>query len=91
MLAGMKPLWVQTPAQMAAHLRSLREARGLTQKALGLLVGLDQPRIAKIEKDPRLVSVGQLMKLLSALHTRVLLQPLDEKPERAARDKPVEW
>lgn len=87
----MKPLQVQTPPQLAAHLRSLREAQGLTQKALGALVGLDQPRIARIERDPRLVSVGQLMKLLSALHTRVLLQPLSEKPQRAARDESVKW
>ena len=68
----MKPLWIQTPAQLASHLRSLRESRGLTQKALGALVGLDQPRIAKIERDPRLVSVGQLMKLLSALRLKYL-------------------
>lgn len=87
----MRSLSIQTPAQLASHLRSLREARGLTQKALGALVGLDQPRIAKIERDPRLVSVGQLMKLLSVLHTRVLLQPLDAKPQRVTREEPVEW
>ena len=87
----MKPLWIQTPAQLASHLRSLRESRGLTQKALGALVGLDQPRIAKIERDPRLVSVGQLMKLLAALHTRVLLQPLTEKAQRVVLDEPREW
>ena len=87
----MQPLWIQTPAQLASHLRSLRESRGLTQKALGALVGLDQPRIAKIERDPRLVSVGQLMKLLSVLHTRVLLQPLTEKSQRVAPHEPPEW
>src|SRR5882762_11046609 len=31
----MKPLWLQTPAQLSNHLRSFRKARGLTQAALG--------------------------------------------------------
>jgi HTH-type transcriptional regulator/antitoxin HipB len=75
----MKYLLLQTPAQLADHLRSLRKSRGLTQTALGARVGLDQTRIAKIERDPRLVSLGQLMKLLAALRVRVLLEPLEEK------------
>lgn len=74
--ARMKQLILQTPAQLSIHLRSLRKARGLTQASLGALVGLDQTRIAKIERDPRLVSLGQLMKLLSVLRVRVLLEPL---------------
>ncbi len=48
----------------------------MTQAELGALVSLDQTRIAKIERDPRLVSLGQLMKLLSALRVRILLEPL---------------
>ena len=87
----MKTLWIQSPAQLAAHLRSLREAKGLTQQALGVLVGVDQSRIAKIERDPRLVSVGQLMKLLSALNTRVLLQPQTGTQKPVASDEPPEW
>ena len=53
MLRSMKPLWLQTPAQLPNHLRSFRKARGLTQAALGALTGLDQTRIAKIERDPK--------------------------------------
>ena len=87
----MKPLWLQTPAQLSNHLRSFRKARGLTQAALGQLVGLDQTRIAKIERDPRLVSVGQLLKLLAALHVRVLLQPVSDKPQAPVRDRPSDW
>jgi transcriptional regulator with XRE-family HTH domain len=77
--AGMKYLLLQTPAQLADQLRSLRKSRGLTQAALGALVGLDQTRIAKIEREPWLVSVGQLLQLLAALRVRVLLEPLQEK------------
>ena len=87
----MKPLWLQTPAQLSNHLRSFRKTRGLTQAALGQLVGLDQTRIAKIERDPRLVSVGQLLKLLAVLHVRVLLQPVSDKPPAPVRDRPSDW
>lgn len=84
----MKPLLLQTPAQLSAHLRSLRKARGMTQAELGALVGLDQTRIAKIERDPRLVSLGQLMKLLSALRVRILLEPL---PDTLSTGKRSDW
>ena len=73
----MKPLPLQTPAQLSDHLRSFRKARGLTQAQLGRLVGIDQTRMARIEKDPDRVSVNVLMKVLAALRVRVLLQPLD--------------
>jgi HTH-type transcriptional regulator/antitoxin HipB len=87
----MRPIPLQTPAQLAAHLRAFRKARHLTQAQLGELVGLDQTRIARIERDPRLVSMGQLMKLLSALRVRVLLQPLSEPPDTPDRGEPSEW
>lgn len=86
----MKPLWLQTPAQLSSHLRSLRKARGLTQAALGELLGLDQTRIAKIERDPTRVSVGQLLRLLTALRVRVLLEPLSDKPQSPVRKRP-DW
>jgi len=69
----MKRLVLQTAAQLPAHLRSLRKARGITQAQLGARIGLDQTRIAKIERDPAVVSVGQLMQLLNALGVRVVL------------------
>jgi HTH-type transcriptional regulator/antitoxin HipB len=87
----MTPLWLQTPNQLADHLRSFRKARGLTQAALGDLVGLDQTRIAKIESDPRRVSLGQLMKLFAVLRVRVLLQPQPEKTRSGPRDDAAEW
>jgi HTH-type transcriptional regulator / antitoxin HipB len=86
----MNPLWLQTPAQLSSHLRSLRKARGLTQAALGELVGLDQTRVAKIERDPRRVSVGQLLQLLAVLRVRVLLELNNDKPQSALRKRP-DW
>jgi len=75
----MRPLWLQTPQQLADHLRSFRRSRGLTQTGLGQLVGLDQTRIAKIERDPRVVSLGQLMTLLAVLGVRILLEPAESQ------------
>jgi len=86
----MKPLWLQTPAQLSNHLRSFRKARGLTQAALGALTGLDQTRIAKIERDPKRVSVGQLLRLLAVLKVRVLLDSSDQ-PRSSGRANPTDW
>jgi HTH-type transcriptional regulator / antitoxin HipB len=85
-----KPVRLQTPAQLSSHLRSLRKARGLTQAALGELVGLDQTRVAKIERDPRRISVGQLLQLLSVLRVRVLLELNDDEPQSPVRQR-ADW
>lgn len=88
----MRPLWLQTPQQLADHLRSFRRSRNLTQAGLGRLVGLDQTRIAKIERDPRVVSLGQLMKLLAVLEVRILLEPAEQerRQDYVAEDR-AEW
>ena len=75
----MDTIVLQTPAQLATQLRSLRKARGLTQAQLGAQVGVDQTRMAKIERDPRVVSVGQLLKIFAALKVRVVLDVSDLK------------
>jgi len=85
----MKPLPLQTPAQLADHLRSFRKARGLTQAQLGRLIGTDQSRITRIEHNPDRVSVHTLLQLLAALRVRVLLEPLDSS--KASEDPPADW
>lgn len=85
----MKALPLQTPAQLADHLRSFRKARGLTQAQLGRLVGIDQPRIARIEHDPSRVSVHTLLQLLTALRVRVFLEPLE--PPKTSAGHPADW
>ena len=82
---------LRTPAQLTQHLPSLRNARRLTQAQLGLLVGLDQTRIAKIEADPRRISVGQLFKILSALGVRVQLLSNEADSEPKAPPAAVDW
>jgi len=81
---------VHTPAQLSAHLKSLRQAKGLSQTELGKLLGVGQVRIADIEKNPGAISVEQLIKILQLLDTRLVLQPTS--PSSSPKSKtPVEW
>ncbi len=57
---------------------------------MGALTGLDQTRIAKIERDPKRVSVGQLLQLLAVLKVRVLLDSSDQ-PQSSGRANPTDW
>jgi len=85
----MKPIPLQTPAQLADHLRSFRKARGLTQAQLGRMLGIDQSRIARVERNPDRVSVRTLLELLAALRVRVLLE--QAAPSKASDDRPADW
>lgn len=64
---------VQTPHQLQDHLRALRRAKGLTQKQLSVILGVDQTRISDIENKPGAVNVAQLLRLLAALDVRIVL------------------
>jgi HTH-type transcriptional regulator/antitoxin HipB len=75
--------------QLKPHLRSLRKQRGLTQAQLGKRLGIGQVRIAEIEGRPGLVSVDQLVKLLSALGAGLVVRDLErESATPAARPAP---
>lgn len=82
---------IQLTSQLRAHLRSLRKARGLTQAALGQSLGVGQARIAEIESNPGVVSVDQLMRVLSALRVSLVLRDdLSDPPaNRAERIAPT--
>jgi HTH-type transcriptional regulator / antitoxin HipB len=79
---------IHTPAQLSAHLRGFRDAKGLSQAALGQLLGVNQPRIARIESDPGSVSVAQFMALLSALGVQLILSPAHSAGLKAAEAAP---
>ncbi len=63
---------LHSPAQLAAHLKSLRKTRGLTQAQLAQRLGIRQSRLADIENHPETVASGQLLDLLAALGVEVL-------------------
>lgn len=66
---------IQSPGQLSSHLRALRKVRGLSQAALGALLGVHQTRVARIERDPAAVSVAQFLEVLNALAVQVVLRP----------------
>lgn len=70
----MNALPVHSPAQLPAHLKSLRRTRGLTQAELAKRLGIRQSRLADIENHPETVSSAQLFDLLAALGVEVLLR-----------------
>lgn len=77
---------VHFSSQLREHLRALRKARGLTQAALGQMLGVGQARIAEIENNPGVVSVDQLMKLLSALSVSMVLRDNNNAADDARSD-----
>ena len=60
--------------QLAPQLRSLRKGRGLSQSDLASKLGVSQSRIAAIERDPAVVSAGQLLDILSALNVQLVFR-----------------
>lgn len=82
---------VLTPAQLSAHLRSLRKARGLTQAELGARLGVNQARVGKIERNPEQVSIEQLMRLLAILGARIVLSVPAAGRVSGVREAPADW
>lgn len=70
----MDPLVLHSPAQLPAHLKSLRKIRNLTQAQLARRLGIRQSRLADIENHPEAVSSAQLLDLFAALGVEVLLR-----------------
>lgn len=55
------------PHQLGVILKSARKAQRLTQAALAERVGISQSRISYLEKHAAEISVGQLMRICTAL------------------------
>ena len=85
----MEPLLLSSPAQLRAHLKSLRKTRSLTQAQLAKRLGVGQPRLAEIEKHPEAVSTAQLLDILAALGVEVLLRvkPASHPQENRSREQ----
>lgn len=73
--------------ELRERLRGLRLARGLSQAELGILLGVNQKRVARIEAAPDLASLGQIQRLVILLGGGidiVDLQSADSGPVRAS-------
>jgi HTH-type transcriptional regulator/antitoxin HipB len=81
---------IQTPRQLSSHLRSLRKRLKLTQAQLGRRMGVEQARVAKIERNPGSISMEQLLHLLTVLESELFLRP-KPAPGKAASSQKVIW
>ena len=80
---------VDTPQQLRAILRALRQARGLTQTQLGQRIGVTQKRIARIEAAPQVTGFDQIARMVSAMGGRLVIE--EQAPHRAAEPVPGAW
>ena len=77
---------IRLTEQLKPQLRALRKARGLTQAQLGELIGVKQARVAEIEAHPGMVSLEQMVKLLSALGATLYLHDESDTAQEAPPD-----
>jgi HTH-type transcriptional regulator/antitoxin HipB len=66
---------VISPEGLGQALRSERKKKGLSQKAVGHSVGMEQHTISKIEKGNPGTGLNTLFRLLSALDLELVVQP----------------
>lgn len=71
---------VSTALQLRAVLRGMRKARGLSQAQVGLLLGVNQKRAARIEGAPGLTAFDQIARLVAALGGRLVVEMRDPAP-----------
>jgi HTH-type transcriptional regulator/antitoxin HipB len=81
--------YVDTPQQLRRMLRSMRQARGLTQAQLGERLGVSQKRIARIESAPEVTSFDQIARIVAALGYRLAVE--EPKARHAAEGEPPAW
>ena len=65
---------LQSSAQLAQYLRSLRRSRGLTQRQLAERIGVTAARISEIERNPGGLGLTRLLTLLHVLGARAVLE-----------------
>lgn len=66
---------VISPESLGQALRSERKQKGLSQKAVGHSVGMEQHTISKIEKGNPGTELNTLFRLLAALDLELTIQP----------------
>ena len=72
---------VSTSIQLRAVLRAMRRRRGFSQEQAGRLLGVNQKRLAAIEKTPGVTGFGQISRLVTALGGRLVVELREEQPK----------
>ncbi len=76
--------------QLGRRLREIRHSKGLTQKAMARVAGVDYTYIGKIERAEQLPSLGVLIKISEALSLPLDRFFMDESTLRLINLLPVE-
>jgi HTH-type transcriptional regulator/antitoxin HipB len=80
---------VNNPQQLRTILRSLRQARGLTQTQLGERLGVTQKRIARIEAAPEVTAFDQISRMVTAMGYSLMIE--EPSAYRVAEPGPDTW
>ena len=80
---------VNTPQQLRTILRSLRQAKGLTQTQLGQRLGVTQKRIARIEAAPEVTAFDQIARMVTAMGYRLVIE--EPAGHKVAEPGPDTW
>jgi len=66
---------ISSPETLGQALRAERKQKGMSQKAVGHSVGMEQHTISKIEKGSPGTELNSLFRLLAALNLELTIQP----------------
>lgn len=65
---------IGVPDQLGHILQSSRKSARLSQAAMAEKLGISQSRISAMELDPASISLGQLLKMMTALDLELIVQ-----------------
>lgn len=74
---------INIPSDLGGLIRSTRKARGWNQAYLASLVGIHQPDLSDIERDPKKANFGLILKICAALHLKLSVNDLSGKQSDA--------
>lgn len=80
---------VNTSVQLSAILRGMRKSRSLSQLEAGQLLGVNQKRAARIERNPGVTSFDQITRLVAALGGRVVIEVAESTPPTSPKETPI--
>jgi transcriptional regulator with XRE-family HTH domain len=80
---------VNTSTQLSATLRGMRKSKSLSQLQAGQLLGVNQKRAAKIERNPGVTSFDQITRLVSALGGRILIELTENNPSPTPNERRI--
>ena len=74
---------ISARVRLATNLRELRQAKGVSQEALGELAGLHRTYVSQVERAVNNVSLDNLDRLATALEVDIA-ELLAQRPRRSA-------